>query len=211
MMKTCFHKFFVTAIMLGMVLTGTSQAMPILDELTNGTFDSDLTSWTYSIGVGWYSGHAVLVEHDNGETSLLSQDFFLPEGAQELSFEINFTVEGEGFPDTDVFTASLLPGYSDFYYWDSDVGDLYDTADVMVADIGDGWQRVTLLDVSSLAGTNVTLAFSLLSDTTDNLITSVDLDNVKISTTVVPAPGAIVLGFIGTGLVGVFSRRKKVR
>jgi hypothetical protein len=204
-MKKRFCKFFATAIILGLVLTSTSQA--IMTELTNGTFDSDLSGWYDSTtGVIWDAGTGdgyALFSEVTGATSFLWQDFDLPAGAQELSFEINFTSEGGPGPvDTDNFDALLYRGMS--------IEELY-SINNSLAYGQTGWtsgDMVVAWDVSSLAGQNVRLAFELHGDE-DGYDTTVKLDNVKVS--IIPVPGAIVLGCIGAGLVGVFRRARKLK
>jgi hypothetical protein len=40
----------------------------------------------------------------------------------------------------------------------------------------------------------------------DGMLTNVDLDNVNVS--VIPVPGALLLGLIGTGLVGIIRKSR---
>jgi hypothetical protein len=64
------------------------------------------------------------------------------------------------------------------------------------------------LDVSNWAGYDVLLSFDLWGGL-DGMQTTVSLDNVNVS--VIPAPGALLLAFIGTGLVGWLRRSRRIR
>ncbi len=176
-------------------LTGVMAFAWPTNSLQNGTFSegSDgLDYWT-ARGVYVLDGNAVFLEDDPCLT--LSQEFTIPDFAQKLSFEIQF-LSGE-YPETDVFTASLLDpdgnsltGEPNFFHWDSDTGDP-SFADTIVLDIG-----------SDLWGKNALLSFDLQCDGLEPL-TEVRLDNVSI---LIPAPGALMLGLVGTGLVGVIRK-----
>lgn len=171
--------------------------------LTNGDFSDGLNGWIASGGVSDGNSDGIPSTPDTGyafffpedenvlSTSTLSQGFTIPEFAKWLSFDVNMVWTGEGGNETDVFTAYLngVPFYS--------INNTDFTSPII---------ETFTYDVSGLIGQNVTLVFKLESDPHDAL-TSVSLDNVGIS---IPAPGAVVLGLIGTGAVGLwrrFSRR----
>ncbi len=183
----------------------------VFADLTNGDFSTPgLYGWTVESGnVSDGGGYALFQEHPVDMLSSLVQEFTLPALALELSFDVAMSsVPGgdhESWPDA--FMALLLdpltfgplisnPGYTEFYYLDN-TGYLETVATVSGNNVS--------LDVSSLAGLDVFLAFDLLGGD-DGMLTSVELDNVNVS--VVPAPGALLLGLIGIGTVGTLRRSR---
>jgi hypothetical protein len=179
--------------------------------LQNGDFSApDLIGWTVEYGTVTDGGGYALFEEDAFSlSSTLSQVFSLPSGSQTLSFDVWMSAVTGGdydpFAWQDAFTASLLdpvtfdplisnPGVTEFYYLDN-TG--YEET------VGTVSGNKVSLDVSSWAGYDVLLSFDLWGGL-DGMHTTVSLDNVNIS--VVPAPGALLLGLIGTGAVGL-SRR----
>jgi hypothetical protein len=181
-----------------LVFPGLSRAVP-----TDGAFDNGLNEWHYS-GVVSDGGEFALFEEnlDGDRMSSLWQDFILPHGALELSFELEMYSEEEENdddpPTTDIFTASLLT--------DGVLRELY-SIDNTLAYTNSPWTFDTLvtLDVSSFADRNVRLTFGLLSDD-DNYTTKVSLDNVIVS--VIPAPSAVLLGSIGVASVAWLRKRR---
>lgn len=197
----------------GMVVALAGVTAVAAPALQNGDFSSGLGSWTVESGAVSDGGGFALFEEDPvfGMSSLV-QEFGLPPGALELSFDVDMSAVagGDDFGcSPDAFTASLLdpltydplvsnPGFTDFYYLDNT-----------------GWEETIAtvagstvsLDVSPFAGQDVFLGFDLLGGD-DGCLTSVSVDNVSVS--VIPAPGALLLGMIGTGLVG-FLRRARIR
>lgn len=182
-------------------------------DLTNGNFSTpDLYGWTVEYGTVADGGAYALFEEDASDlSSTLSQVFTIPGLALELSFDVQmWSVPGgpyEPFALADAFLVSLLdpltfdplisnPGFIEFYYFDN-TG--YQET------VGTVSGNTVALDVSSLAGTDVFLSFDLWGGL-DGMETSVSLDNVNIS--VVPAPGALLLGLIGTGtsVLGLWRR-----
>lgn len=112
------------------------------------------------------------------------------------------------FAPPDAFLASLYDwngdplfanplGVDEFYYLDNT--SILDTTGTVIG-------NTVRLDVSSLVGQDVLLVFDLWSSY-DGMITTVSLDNVNAS--VIPAPGALLLGLIGLGIVAL--RRRFVR
>jgi hypothetical protein len=136
--------------------------------------------------------------------------------AQPLTPEQSIcTSTGGGPATTDIFTVSLLdadtatldplisyvPEVPWFYYLDNDGVELT----VPSASVVD---NMVTLDVSSFAGRDVRLAFNLLS-ASDGKTTNVAIDNVNVTVTTVPAPGALILALIGTATVGLIRRLKQ--
>jgi len=180
---------------------------------TNGDFSSGLSGWTVESGnVSDGGGYALFQEHETEALSSLVQEFTLPPLAWELSFDVEMSADQGGdydeFAAPDAFTASLLdpvtkdpliynpPDYTDFYYMDNSP-----YVQTVAAISG----KTVTLNVWGLAGQNVFLAFDLIGGD-DGMLTEVSLDNVDIS--VIPAPGALLLGLIGTGAVGLWRRLK---
>lgn len=182
--------------------------------LPNGDFSTPgLSGWTVEYGTVTDGGGYALFQEDPFDlSSTLSQGFTIPSLALELSFDVVMSSEEGGAYDpfawADAFTASLLdpvtfdplvsnPGYTEFYY-------LENTGYVETVATVTG--NTVTLDVSGLRGLDAFLAFDLWASY-DGMLTTVTLDNVNVS--VIPAPGALLLGMIGAGLVG-FLRRSRI-
>jgi hypothetical protein len=191
-------------------------ALPGFSGITNGDFSTlDLSGWTVEFGTVTDGGGYALFEEDLSDlSSTLSQQFTIPALALELSFDLWMSAEAGGdydpFSWPDAFTASLLdpvtfdplisnPGVTEFYYLDN-TG--YEET------VGTVSGSTVSLDVSNWAGYDVLLSFDLWGGL-DGMQTTVSLDNVNVS--VIPAPGALLLAFIGTGLVGWLRRSRRIR
>jgi len=190
------------------------QSLVLADvSVENGDFSAGLSGWSvdpFGGNVVDGGGYALFVEDPDLMLTSLSQEFTIPPLALELSFDVEMSAEGtyDPFAWPDAFTASLLdpgtfdplisnPFVTDFYYIDN-TGYVETVAKV--------YGNTVKFDVSSLAGQNVFLAFDLLGSD-DGMFTSVRLDNVDVS--VIPAPGALLLGLIGTGVIGIWRRFNK--
>lgn len=178
--------------------------------LQNGDFSAGLSNWTVEYGTVTDGGGFALFEEDPSSlSSTLSQQFTIPSLALELSFDVAMSSVPGGdydpFVAPDAFTASLLDpltfdpliytlGYPDFYYLDNS-GYLQTIATIS--------GNTVRLDISTLRGLDALLSFDLFGGE-DGMFTTVNLDNVNIS--IIPTPGALLLGLIGTCAVGLWRR-----
>ncbi|MBN2137180.1 MAG: hypothetical protein JW720_05190 [Sedimentisphaerales bacterium] len=210
------RRFFFKSSSLGTItfvlfMSLSTSAMP----LQNGDFSAGLTGWDVDPFGGPVidgGGFALLSEDDVVMLSSLTQEFSLPIDAKILSFD--FVMSATGTPDpfgmwADAFAVSLLepapsflplisnPGYSEFYYLENTGYE-----ETVAGVLGD----TVSLDVSAFAGRDVLLAFDLIG-ADDGMETTVSVDNVEVSTVVIPAPGALLLGYIGTCGVCLWRRR----
>lgn len=190
---------------------------PALADVTNGTFDTDLSGWNVESGVVLHElvggdGKALFKQDDDDEdpSSILSQPFTL----DPLSLTLSFDREMESFVpgETDTFTASLLDssdnplvsysGETYFYSLNSQSPPIEETATGVTVT-----GNTVSLDVSSWAGDDVKLLFALEHEY-DDQFTSVLVDNVSVS--LVPVPGAFVLGSLGLCFAGWRFRKRRL-
>jgi hypothetical protein len=176
-------------------------------QLTNGDFSSGLSGWAVESGtVTDGGGYAFFEPGEFGDPAILSQEFTMPDGAQTLTFDVDMVSEDEGGPgpETDIFTAYLYKSSADLtpLFSISSNGEFFymDNEDFIGID-----SRMVSLDVSGFGSMNAFLVFKLTSDIEDGVLATVSLDNVNISA--IPVPGALLLAFVGTGLVGCLRRR----
>ena len=189
---------------------------PALADLMNGEFIDNLNPWIVA------PEGSVLREdcdddgdHDakfspenNPDSSILRQEFEFNELAQTLSFSfvMNVLEIPCGGGETDTFTAKLLdeggnavnplePAVDKYHFYE------------MVASGEGSFPDTVNLDVSGFRGQQVELVFSLDHDYDDCYYSTVCLDNVAVS--VIPAPGAFLLGGIGLSLAGWKLRRRR--
>ena len=220
----------LTWVAVGVVLAVASGAMA---GIQNGEFTTNLSGWTIEAGtvvssptLGNPPGCATF-QYDAAESSRLVQSFMLPVGAKTLTFDYQFVADGADGGSytpgdaTDTFNASLFDNDTEWnslvsaggedYFFSVNRLSQFDYADgVTVTNMGQ-WTRVTL-DLSGLDagyfGADPVLAFDYFGFL-DSVVTFVNLDNVR-ADSVVPVPGALALGLIGTALAGWLKRRREV-
>lgn len=202
-------RFVVFGSVIAVLATVTAFGGPTLQ---NGDFSAGLSSWDVEWGtVSPDSGHALFEEDPVDASSTLSQPFTIPSLALDLSFDIELSAvpggDDYGFPP-DAFMVSLLNpvtcdplvsnlGFTEFYYLDNT--DYEET-------VGSVSGNTVTLDISGLRGLDALLSFDLWGGD-DGMLTTAALDNVNIA--VIPTPGALLLGLIGTGTVGLWRRFRK--
>ena len=195
---------------------------PVQADLVNGEFINNLNPWIVAPDgpVMWVDedldgdGGAFFIQDAAGvlSDSTLSQGFQLDPLSLTLSFDFLMDVvwtNGNG-GETDTFTVSLLDasdaplinvsGQQYFYSFNSNY-----TEDLATGVVVTG--NTVSLDVSGLVSQDVTLKFNLHHEYGDSQDTTVLLDNVAVS--VIPAPGAVLLGSIGLSLSGWKLRKRR--
>jgi len=188
-----------------------------LPSLQNGDFsEPDLAGWTViSEPVISLSGVAFFpqdIEEEGDFTSALGQAFTFPTGALTLSFDIVMTTMGGH--ETDSFTASLYDNSTDlnplvsigsdideFFYIDSRYQDDPTDPDFMKT-VGTFDGTTVTLDASGFQDQDAYLLFNLYSED-EQLVTTLELDNVNIS--IIPEPATLLL----LGLGGLFLRKHR--
>jgi hypothetical protein len=204
-MKKKSHVEWVASCVLVVLCT----ALPVCAGITNGDFSTPgLYGWMVEYGTVTDGGGFALFEEDAFDlSSTLSQQFTISALALELSFDVVMSSDGDYESWPDAFMASLLDpvtfdplvsnpgvGVTDFYYLDN-TG--YEETVATVSG------NKVILDVSGFRGLDALLSFDLWASA-DGMTTTVNLDNVNI--TVIPAPGALLLGLIGMGTVGLWRK-----
>jgi len=181
-------------------------------DLVNGQFTSDLSEWIVDPedSVLWEDGAAQFLQDDPENlllysNSTLSQEFTLNSQSLILSFYFKMNLEeitddGNGEAETDIFTATL--GGTTFYTRSSD--DFFDDEGLLLFE---EFEKTVTHDVSGLTPGLVNLVFELEHDYDDDWMTTVLLDHVEIS--VIPVPGAVLLGAIGLAFSSWKLRRRR--
>ena len=185
------------------------------NPLRNGDFSNSLsTGWTDYQVVSVVGGNGILGE-DPDFYSFLEQEFTIPDLSVGFSFDYKPLFELDG---DEAFSASLLnpfshaplvptdadpgdPSESYYFLTDSYGTTLTDSSFVTLADIGDGWTSVSL-DLATLGGfgTDALLAFDFIGFDA-SYGSRILIDNASVS--VVPLPGAALLGMVGLGIIGL--------
>lgn len=203
-----------------MFVTASSQA-----NLTNGSFETgDLTGWTAVLPVGGFASvftnynestpsatgttnwsptdgsfFTMLKTDGPGSMSKLYQSFYASPGAS-LSFDY-FWDSGDYNPFNDATTGTLLSG-------EGTGGPVVSTlfSNSVNADPADYWGTPWIpVSYQFIAGGTYTLLIEISNDGDENYDSYVGIDNAQLN---IPAPGAVLLGSIGMGLVGWMRRRR---
>jgi len=199
------NKYVVVILLLVVsVLPGLSQAIP-----TNGDFsavDGDgnptLEPWAHNDYVSNEGGYAFFTENEDGDKiAWLSQMVAISDGAQ-LSFDYKMVSR---------FVMGGPPGSDTFYVYLGGT-EIFSINNDSLAPDGGTISETMLIDVSSFAGLNVELKFSLWSDDAADSVydTTIELRNVDISSSavIVPVPPAMLLVGLGAASVTWLRRRR---
>lgn len=180
--------------------------------IVNGNFDTDLSGWStetnggfvdwidgtavLSTGPGFTAFSAVLVQGDDGSFSF-NNPILLTAGFDLFKFDAVFSTLGQDVLETG------LSGFTDnLQLWLYDANDLSGSGDALIATIdaltsgGPGFS----FDLTPYLGQLVAFSFEL-NDEDDGFDSQVTLDNVRIETSPVPLPGALL--FEMTALLGL--------
>lgn len=196
-----------------------SATFALADPIANGDFGLGGAGWTQIPAdtpdlTVFYSGLARIDESvdwvDGISCAGIQQSFSRDTMETHLCFrfQVVTVVTGEGPDESDEFRVQL-GGTVQHIAWSHDV-------DTLVLDdfFGDDytppgpWRTAAIeLPISIAVGEFYPLSFRLIGDEFDDRITSVFIDDVHLCS-VVPVPGAMLLGSIGLGYAGLRLRRR---
>ena len=197
-MKRMNEPFCIFGVVIG-ILSFMTLTPSVRADLMNGDFSDSLNGWDVDEGiVEWFSPGVAKFSPDNNnepDRSTLSQQFEMNDLALNLSFDFVIDVVGTNGGESDIFKVELIR---------LDTLEVVYSKDWEEPDEG-SFPHMDTFDVSSLAGKEVKLIFDLDHDYSDFLQTTVSLDKVAVS--LVPAPGAVLLGILGLSAAGLKLRK----
>ncbi|MDP3970897.1 MAG: carboxypeptidase-like regulatory domain-containing protein [bacterium] len=173
--------FILTLALVGLFLAGPSYAAVYnYDLIGDGNFENGLNSWVCSCEgsdlkynpVYAYKGDYYLSLGNYNGSEIIAKNVTLPDYVikLDLSFYYNFNTEDNtGWQGEDYFNIQVQDVYTNEYY----INDSFYPSDSETA----GWTRQSY-DLSSLKGKFVAVRFTINND--NNLLTYVDLDNIKL-------------------------------
>jgi len=189
-------------------------AHSIIANITNPGFDDAdedgvIDGWANNELVSAFTPGSVQFSPDDEEPlnhdSLLSQVFTFDPESQTLSFSVTLSYSIE----TGVFTAALLDPDTEvpLVYLPEDPDHFFTISSDQVPP-GEERDFPCSLDISGLRGQQVKLVFDLNNDYLGMFDSYAILHDLHIS--VIPVPGAVVLGGIGACIVGWLRRRRSL-
>lgn len=193
---------FRTAFVLVTILLGS--AVSVRADLSNGNFETSsdaswaLVSADISFGVAtlWEDTASYGDYPGDPAYSSISQTFEVDDDGMRLQFDFGIVPSG-GEPETDHFQVVLN-------------GTVYGIASTDATDpLNDGkWHRGYISPAIPVLPTGSNILTFLLEGHNDGYDTSIKIDNVSLVGSVVPVPGALLLGSLGLTCAGWQLRRR---